>query len=169
MNTLDARPDSAAGRPADAQDDASFSRAQLRSDEVERELQSSPHQHVALSGDRPTGDLHLGHLLGTLANRIRLQRLGVPLVLVIADYQVMTDRDDIGPLRQRVRTLVADYLAAGVDPDTTVVFPHSAVPALNQLLLPFLSLVTDAELRRNPTVKAESSVAGRPTSGLMLT
>ena len=149
--------------------DASFSRTQQRSADLEHELQTAPQHHVALSGDRPTGDLHLGHLLGTLANRIRLQRLGVPLVLVIADYQVIADRDDIGPLRQRVRTLVADYLAAGVDPDRTVIFPHSAVPALNQLLLPFLSLVTDAELHRNPTVKAESAAAHRATSGLLLT
>jgi tryptophanyl-tRNA synthetase len=150
-------------------DDASFTSAVQRSAALEHELRITPQRHVVLSGDRPTGDLHLGHLLGTLANRIRLQRLGVPLVLVVADYQVITDRDDIGPLRQRVRTLVADYLAAGVDPDRTVIFPHSAVPALNQLLLPFLSLVTDAELHRNPTVKAESAAAGRATSGLLLT
>ena len=130
---------------------------------------SAPGRHRVLSGDRPTGDLHLGHLLGTLANRVRLQQLGVPLTLVIADYQVITDRDNPGPLASRVRSLVADYLAAGVGPDRTTIFPHSAVPALNQLLLPFLSLVTDAELRRNPTVKAESDAAARPLSGLLLT
>lgn len=150
-------------------DDASFAQALQRSAALERDLQTAPQHHVVLSGDRPTGDLHLGHLLGTLANRIRLQRLGVPLILVIADYQVIADRDDTGPLRQRVRSLVADYLAAGVDPDRAVIFPHSAVPALNQLLLPFLSLVTDAELHRNPTVRAESAAAGRATSGLLLT
>lgn len=150
-------------------EDASFARARDRSAALEHELQTDPQHHVVLSGDRPTGDLHLGHLLGTLANRIRLQRLGVPLILVIADYQVISDRDEIGPLRQRVRTLLADYLAAGVDPDRTIIFPHSAVPALNQLLLPFLSLVTDAELRRNPTVKAESAAVDRPMSGLLLT
>lgn len=122
-----------------------------------------------LSGDRPTGALHLGHYLGTLANRVRLQDLGVPVVVVIADYQVITDRADPGPLRDRVRTLVAEYLAAGLDPDRTVIFPHSAVPAMNQLMLPFLSLVTDAELRRNPTVKAESLAARRPLGGLLLT
>lgn len=155
--------------PTDTTDAESFNRALLRSAALEQQLQIAPQEHVVLSGDRPTGDLHLGHLLGTLANRVRLQRLGVPLVLVIADYQVITDRDDAGPLRERVRALVADYLAAGVDPERTVIFPHSAVPALNQLLLPFLSLVTDAELRRNPTVKAEASVGQRPMSGLLLT
>ena len=128
-----------------------------------------PADRVA-TGDRPTGGLHLGHYIGTLQNRVRLQDLGVPVTVIIADYQVITDRDDIGPLRERVRTLVAEYLAVGLDPDRTVMFPHSAVPALNQLLLPFLSLVSDAELRRNPTVKAEA-VASRQhaMSGLLLT
>ena len=125
----------------------------------------SPAAHRVLSGDRPTGDLHLGHLVGTLANRIRLQRLGVPLNLVIADYQVIADRDAAGPLRQRVRLLVADYLAAGVDPEQTLIFPHSAVSSLNQLMLPFLSLVSDAELRRNPTVKAEAAAANGNSAG----
>ncbi len=150
-------------------DDSSYRQALDRSAGLEREISTDPGSHVVLSGDRPTGDLHLGHLLGTLANRVRLQQLGVPMVLVIADYQVITDRDDVGPLQQRVRTLVAEYLAAGVDPDRTVIFPHSAVPSLHQLMLPFLSLVTDAELHRNPTVKAEAAAAQRPTSGLLLT
>ncbi len=132
-------------------------------------IAADPGAFRVLSGDRPTGPLHLGHYLGTLANRVRLQELGVPVVVVIADYQVMTDRSDPGPLRDRVRTLVAEYLAAGLDPDRTVIFPHSAVPALNQLMLPFLSLVTDAELRRNPTVKAEALASRRPLSGLLLT
>ncbi|SDP50530.1 tryptophanyl-tRNA synthetase [Nakamurella panacisegetis] len=149
--------------------DPSFARAGQRSVELETELRTTPREHHVISGDRPTGDLHLGHLLGTLANRVRLQRMGVPLTLVIADYQVIADRDSPGPLTARVRSLVADYLAAGVDPEGATIFPHSAVPALNQLLLPFLSLVSDAELRRNPTVKAESEAAARPLSGLLLT
>lgn len=123
-----------------------------------------------LTGDRPTGALHLGHYFGTLANRVRLQREGHELFVVVADYQVITDRDDPGPLRETVRELVRDYLAVGLDPDSTVVFPHSAVPALNQLLLPFLSLVSTGELTRNPTVKDEIRYAGRNTvSGLMFT
>lgn len=155
--------------PPAASENVSFETARAQSTALEHEIQRSPGSHQALSGDRPTGDLHLGHLLGTLANRIRLQRLGVPLMLVIADYQVITDRDSAGPLRQRVRTLVADYLAAGVDPDHTTIFPHSAVTALNQLMLPFLSLVTDAELHRNPTVKAEDGAVARPLGALLLT
>jgi tryptophanyl-tRNA synthetase len=64
---------------------------------------------------------------------------------------------------------VLDYLAAGIDPDRATVFTHSSVPALNQLLLPFLSLVTEAELQRNPTVKAEHAASGRALSALLLT
>ncbi len=123
-----------------------------------------------LTGDRPTGPLHLGHYFGTLANRVRLQREGHELFLVVADYQVITDRDHPGELAATVSGLVLDYLACGVDPESTVVFAHSTVPALNQLLLPFLSLVGVGELTRNPTVKDEIRLAGRDTvSGLMLT
>src|SRR5690625_6982489 len=76
-------------------------------------------------------------------------------------------RDDAGPLSERVIGLIADYLSVGIDPERSPIFTHSAVPALNQLMLPFLSLVTDSELRRNPTVKAEFEASGgRPMSGL---
>jgi tryptophanyl-tRNA synthetase len=123
-----------------------------------------------LTGDRPTGALHLGHYFGTLANRVRLQQDGHELFVVIADYQVITDRDDPGDLRHTVAGLVRDYLAVGLNPEATVIFPHSAVPALNQLLLPFLSLVGTGELERNPTVKEEIRSAGRGSvNGLMLT
>ncbi len=122
-----------------------------------------------VTGDRPTGPLHLGHYLGTLANRVQLQELGAEVTVIIADFQVITDRESPGPLRQRVRNLVAEYLAAGIDPERSVIFPHSCVPALNQLMLPFLSLVSDAELHRNPTVKAESLASRRSLSALLLT
>ncbi len=73
-------------------------------------------------------------------------------------------------IRDRVLSLIADYLSVGLDPEQTTIFTHSSVPALNQLMLPFLSLVTDSELRRNPTVKAEyEATGGRPMSGLLLT
>jgi len=99
-----------------------------------------------------------------------VQQLGVETFILIADYQVITDRDGVGPIRDRVYSMMADYLALGLDPVKTTIFAHSAVPSLNQLLLPFLSLVTDAELRRNPTVKAELDDTGdRPMSGLLLT
>jgi tryptophanyl-tRNA synthetase len=140
-----------------------------RSSTLEDRLQAAPREFRVLTGDRPTGPLHVGHYLGTLANRVRLQDLGVEVLVVIADYQVMTDRQASRQLPGTVRGIVADYLAAGIDPARSTIFTHSAVPALNELVLPFLSLVSDAELHRNPTVKAETGATGRPPTGLMLT
>jgi tryptophanyl-tRNA synthetase len=137
---------------------------------LENRVAADPRSFRVLTGDRPTGPLHLGHYLGTLANRVRLQAAGVEVFVVIADYQVITDRDAAGDVRGNVRELLLDYLAAGIDPGTATIFTHSAVPALNQLLLPFLSLVSVAELQRNPTVKAETAATnGRALSGLLLT
>ena len=109
-----------------------------------------------LTGDRPTGQLHLGHLFGTLLNRVRLQDEGADLLVVVADYQTITDRISPATLPADVDELIADYLAVGIDPTRSTIFAHSQVPALNQLLLPFLSLVTLPELLRNPTVKEET-------------
>lgn len=130
---------------------------------------ADPSSHRVLTGERPTGPLHLGHLVGTISERVRLQRSGVDVLVILADYQVITDRDVADRLSDHVRGAVLDQFAAGLDPDRTTVFVHSAVPALNQLMLPFLSLVTEAELHRNPTVKAEHAAAGRALSGLLLT
>jgi tryptophanyl-tRNA synthetase len=147
--------------------------ARERSAVLESLIAQKPGEYRVLTGDRPTGALHLGHLLATVANRVRLQDLGVEVFLIVADYQVITDRDDTGNLPATVREVLLDYLAAGLDPERSTVFTHSAVPALNQLLLPFLSLVTVAELERNPTVKAEAEAAlrrqQRGISGLLLT
>src|SRR3990170_882698 len=120
----------------------------------------APERYRVLTGDRPTGPLHLGHYLGTLGNRVRLQQLGVDTFVVIADYQVITDRSRPGDIQANVREIVLDYLAAGLDPSRTTIFAHSTVPALNQLLLPFLALTTVSELHRNPTVKDEAASAG---------
>ncbi|MCO5556209.1 hypothetical protein L7F22_009755 [Adiantum nelumboides] len=125
---------------------------------------ADPSSHRVLTGERPTGPLHLGHLVGTISERVRLQRSGVDVLVILADYQVITDRDVADRLSDHVRGAVLDQLAAGLDPDRTTVFAHSAVPALNQLMLPFLSLVTEAELHRNPTVKAEHAASGRAFS-----
>ncbi|WP_226345823.1 tryptophan--tRNA ligase [Agilicoccus flavus] len=155
---------------ASSTSDASLARTQARSAAIETEIDADPSRFRVLTGDRPTGNLHLGHYFGTLRNRVRLQRRGVETFILVADYQVITDRDGVGPIRERVFSLLADYLAAGLDPEATTIFTHSSVPALNQLMLPFLSLVTDSELRRNPTVKAEfDATGGRPMSGLLLT
>src|SRR3954452_6319022 len=147
----------------------SYARARARSAGLEAEIAVAPERFRVLTGDRPTGPLHLGHYFGTLANRVRLQRAGVEVLVLIADYQVITDRDVAEGLTGTVPGLVLDQLAAGLDPERTTFFRHSAVPALNQLLLPFLSLVSVAELQRNPTVKAETEATGaRAMSGLML-
>jgi tryptophanyl-tRNA synthetase len=123
-----------------------------------------------LTGDRPTGPLHVGHYFGTVANRVRLQDLGAEVLILIADYQVLTDRDSVGRLDDHATGLVLDYLACGIDPAGSVIFAHSAVPALNQLLLPFLSLVSVPELQRNPTVKDEIAHSHQQNvSGLMFT
>ncbi|GAB7183088.1 tryptophan--tRNA ligase [Kitasatospora sp. Ki12] len=129
-----------------------------------------PTSHRVLTGDRPTGPLHLGHYFGTLRNRVRLQDQGVEMFVVVADYQVITDRDLADRLAEHTENLVLDYLAAGLDPERATIFAHSAVPALNQLLLPFLSLVSVAELNRNPTVKDEIAHSSQSAvSGLMFT
>lgn len=155
---------------ASSTSDASLQRTLVRSNEIEAEIARDPSRFRIMTGDRPTGNLHLGHYFGSLANRVRLQDAGVETLILIADYQVITDRDGTGPIRERVLGMMADYLAIGLDPARTTIYAHSAVPALNQLLLPFLSLVTDSELRRNPTVKAELEATGdRPLSGLLLT
>ncbi|MER5888848.1 tryptophan--tRNA ligase [Streptomyces sp. NPDC001941] len=144
--------------------------ARARSVELEREIARDPGAFRILTGDRPTGRLHLGHWFGTLRGRVRLQDAGVETFVLVADYQVLTDRDVADHLDAYVRDLVLDYLAAGIDPARSTVFRHSAVPALNQLMLPFLSLVSVAELRRNPTVKDEIAHSRQSAvSGLMFT
>jgi tryptophanyl-tRNA synthetase len=154
--------------PIEAQ--ATLDRWVTRSAQIDRALETTPEKFRVLTGDRPTGNLHIGHYFGSLTNRVRIQNLGVDTMVLLADYQVITDRDGVGPIAERVYSIVSDYLAAGIDPTRSVIFTHSAIPALNQLLLPFLSLVTDSELRRNPTVKAElEDTGGRAMSGLMLT
>jgi tryptophanyl-tRNA synthetase len=149
---------------------ASLRRSEERSAQIEAEIAKNPSGFRVLTGDRPTGNLHIGHYFGSLQNRVRLQDAGVETMVLIADYQVITDRDGVGPIRERALSLVADYLSVGIDPIRSTIFAHSAIPALNQLMLPFLSLVTEAELRRNPTVKSELAATGdRPMSGLLLT
>ena len=141
-----------------------------RSAELEELIHRDASRFRILTGDRPTGELHLGHYFGTLRNRVRLQDLGAEVFVLIADYQVLTDRDTSEHLDEYVTSLMLDYLAIGLDPARTVVFAHSAVPALNQLLLPFLSLVSVPELQRNPTVKDEIAHSRQTAvSGLMLT
>ena len=144
--------------------------ARVRSRQLEAELRRDPGRFRVLTGDRPTGPLHVGHLFGTLANRVRLQDLGVEVMVLIADYQTITDRESPASLPADVLGLVADYLAVGIDPERATIFAHSHVEELNQLMLPFLSLVSVAEVARNPTVKDEFASVGRAAmSALMFT
>lgn len=139
------------------------------SDEVKADLAKDPSRYIMLTGDRPTGRLHLGHFFGTIKERVRLQDAGVHTNIVIADYQVITDRDTTADIHDNVLNMVIDYLACGIDPEKTMIFTHSAIPPLNQLMLPFLSLVSESELLRNPTVKAEKDASGHALTGLLLT
>jgi len=140
-----------------------FEEAIKRSNDIKKDLKANPQHHVLLTGDRPTGSLHVGHLFGSIQNRVELQQLGVETFVVIADYQVLTDRDTFDSISENIIELTLDYLACGLDPENakTHIFPHSHVPELNQLLIPFLTLVTNSELDRNPTVKEEILASGQ--------
>ena len=149
--------------------EGSYDAALRRSNQIQADLPQHPDKYVMLTGDRPTGRLHFGHYFGTLVERVRLQDMGVQTNIIIADYQVITDRDTTEHIADNVHNMVIDYLACGIDPAKTMIFTHSSVPALNQLMLPFLSLVSEAELQRNPTVKAEQEASGHALTGLLLT
>jgi tryptophanyl-tRNA synthetase len=139
---------------------SSLQAARLRSRDLEVAIGKHPKRFGVLTGDRPTGPLHVGHLFGTLVNRVRLQDLAVEVLVLIADYQTITDRTAPTDLPNVVLGQVADYLAVGIDPDRATIFAHSHVNGLNQLLVPFLSLVSVAEVSRNPTVKEEFTATG---------
>ena len=147
----------------------SYEVALKKSDAIRADLDVNPQKYTMLTGDRPTGRLHLGHYFGTLKGRVELQNKGCRTSVLIADYQVITDRDTTERIQDNVYNMVMDYLACGIDPEKTMIYTHSAVPAANQLMLPFLSLVSEAELARNPTVKAEMEASGHELTGLLLT
>jgi len=140
----------------------SYEAAIERSKKLEEDLIKNPKRYRVLTGDRPTGRLHIGHYFGSLQNRVRLAKLGVPTMILIADYQVLTDHDAFDKISQNTKQLVIDYLAAGIDVEKqdVIIYPHSYVPEANQLMIPFLTLVSNAELSRNPTVKEEIQSAG---------
>jgi tryptophanyl-tRNA synthetase len=139
-----------------------FEETVRRSQALELDMPKHPERYRMLTGDRPTGALHVGHYFGSLKNRVALQKLGLETFVVVADYQVLTDRDTVDAVATNVNGLVLDYLSVGLDPNAgrTHIFCHSHVPALNQLLVPFLTLVGMGELERNPTVKEEITAAG---------
>lgn len=145
----------------DFEQNSTYEAAVERSRKLEADIMAHPGKYKVLTGDRPTGRLHIGHYFGSLQNRVRLSKMGVPTFILIADYQVLTDHDAFAEISQNTRQLVIDYLAAGIKPGpNTIIYPHSYVPEANQLMLPFLTLVSNAELGRNPTVKEEIQSAG---------
>lgn len=117
-------------------------------------------RETILTGDRPTGPLHLGHYAGSLRNRVQLQRAHDQTILV-ADLQALTDNAGrAAHVRQHVRELVLDYLAVGIDPEQTTIALQSAIPEFAELTVLYLNLVTVARLERNPTVKSEIELRG---------
>lgn len=110
---------------------------------------------IILTGDRPTGPLHLGHYVGSLANRVKLQD-EYQQFLIIADTQALTDNfDHPEKIRENILQVALDNLAVGLDPSKNVYFVQSLIPELYELTVHFLNLVTVARLSRNPTVKDE--------------
>ena len=149
-----------------ALESATFKESAKRSQAVWEDLPRNPAKYRVLTGERPTGPLHIGHLFGTVANRVRIQNLGATTFIVIADYQVLTDRDTADAVGANVHEAILDYLAVGLDPENgrTFFFSHSHVPELNQLLLPFMSLVTTARARSQPDGQG-GDPGGRPAPG----
>ena len=140
----------------------SFEKAKEQSKLLENDLYKNPQKYRVLTGDRPTGNLHLGHYFGSIINRLKLQSLGIETYILIADYQVLTDRNVFNEILKFTYELTLDYLACGLDPENykTHIFPHSHIPELNQLTIPFLTLVSSSELNKNPTVKEEITASG---------
>lgn len=146
---------------AEFENTGSYETAIEISKKIEADIAVNPTKYRVLTGDRPTGRLHIGHYFGSLQNRVRLAQMGVPTMILIADYQVLTDHDAYQEISQNTKQLVIDYLAAGIEPgENVLIYPHSYVPEANQLMVPFLTLVSNAELSRNPTVKEEIQTAG---------
>lgn len=122
---------------------------------------------IVLTGDRPTGKMHLGHYVGSLKNRFEMQD-DFQCFFMIADYQALTThRDRTEDLERHVREMVLDYLAAGFDPKKSVCFLQSQVPQLAELTMIFSNLVTLPRLLRNPTVKEEMGLENRVPYGFV--
>ena len=113
---------------------------------------------IILTGDRPTGRLHLGHYVGSLKRRVELQNSGEfdKIFIMIADAQALTDNaDNPEKVRQNIIQVALDYLACGIDPEKSTIFIQSMVPELTELTFYYMNLVTVARVQRNPTVKSE--------------
>lgn len=115
-------------------------------------------KQIILTGDRPTGNLHVGHYVGSLAERVKLQNSGKydEIYIMIADAQALTDNAEHPErVRQNIMKVALDYLAVGIDPEKANIFIQSMVPQLTELTFYYMNLVTVSRVQRNPTVKAE--------------
>lgn len=122
---------------------------------------------IILTGDRPTGKLHIGHYVGSLRRRVELQNSGEfdEIYIMIADAQALTDNaENPSKIRDNLLEVALDYLSCGIDPNKSIIFVQSAVPALAEFNLYYLNLVTVSRLQRNPTVKNEIALRGFETS-----
>ena len=124
-------------------------------------------KQIILTGDRPTGRLHVGHYVGSLKERVRLQNTGKfdEIYIMIADAQALTDNaDNPEKVRQNILQVALDYLACGLDPNKVHIFIQSMVPQLTELSFYYMNLVTVSRLQRNPTVKSEIQMRNFETS-----
>lgn len=124
-------------------------------------------EKIVLTGDRPTGKLHLGHYVGSLRRRVELQNSGEfdKIFIMIADAQALTDNaDNPEKIRQNIIEVALDYLSVGLDPEKSTLFIQSMVPELTELSFYYMNLVTVSRLQRNPTVKSEIQLRNFETS-----
>ena len=122
---------------------------------------------IILTGDRPTGRLHIGHYVGSLKRRVDLQNSGEfdEIYIMIADAQALTDNaEHPEKVRQNIMNVALDYLAAGIDPEKSTIFIQSMIPELTELTFYYMNLVTVSRVQRNPTVKSEIIMRGFETS-----
>lgn len=127
----------------------------------------SENKKIMLTGDRPTGKLHIGHFVGSLQRRVELQNSGEfeEIYIMIADTQALTDNaENPEKIRNNILNVAMDYLSVGIDPEKSNIFVQSAVPALPELNLYYLNLVTVSRLQRNPTIKNELQLRNFETS-----
>ena len=118
---------------------------------------------IILTGDRPTGRLHIGHYVGSLRNRVAIQEKGdfSRMFVFIADAQALTDNfENPGKVRSNIIEVALDYLSVGLDPGKVTLFIQSMIPELTELTFYYMNLVTVARLQRNPTVKTEIAMRG---------
>lgn len=122
---------------------------------------------IILTGDRPTGNLHIGHYVGSITNRLKLQEMNDydKFYIMIADTQALTDNaNNVDKVKNNIIQVAIDYLSAGIDPNKVNIFIQSQVPELAEMTMYFMNLVTVARLNRNPTVKDEMKQRGFQSS-----